>query len=136
MLQNPPRHRLESFRQTRERQNTLNTKLNSAVDENDRASATTGQHQDSQHRQKAYMSQIATYRIRITIDRQDDKRMSGTSKLQRKAATISLLLPRLTFVLYQFARSEFPLGNKQMVRMASSISEGFQLFLLHSSSAI
>ena len=69
MLQNPPRHRLESFRQTRERQNTLNTKLNSAVDENDRASATTGQHQDSQHRQKAYMSQIVTYRTRITTNR-------------------------------------------------------------------
>ena len=64
------------------------------------------------------MSQIATDRTRITIDRQDDKRMSGTSKLQRKAATISLLLSCLIFVLYQFARSEFPLGNKQMVNMA------------------
>ena len=65
------------------------------------------------------MSQIATDKRRITIDRQDDKRMSGTSKLQRKAATISLLLTRLNFVLYQFARSEFPLGNKQMVRKAT-----------------
>ena len=36
---------------TRDRQNTLNTnKRNYAVDENDRASATTDQHQDSQHR--------------------------------------------------------------------------------------
>ena len=77
---------------TRERQNTLNTKLNYAVNENDRASATTNQHQDSQHRQKAYMSQIATHRIRITMNRQADKRMSGPSRLQREAATNSLLL--------------------------------------------
>ena len=36
---------------TRDRQNTLNTKKrNYAVDEHDRASATTDQHQDPQHR--------------------------------------------------------------------------------------
>ena len=36
---------------TRDRQNTLNTKnRNYAVDEHDRASATTDQHQDPQHR--------------------------------------------------------------------------------------
>ena len=81
------------------------------MDENDRASATTGPHQDSRHRQEAYMSQIWILETGITTDRENDKEILHRAISSGKRQQLINYHVDLFLVLLQFARSGFPLRH-------------------------